>query len=81
MTVQIDIDEKVLAEIDANIEVLHQDRETVLRNGLLDIAAKLRREAEVAAEYRSAYQKHPQTDEEVGEWADVQDWGEEWESE
>jgi hypothetical protein len=78
MTVQIDIDEEVLAEIDANAKLLKQDRETVLKDGLLNLAAKLRREAEVAAEYHRAYSKYPQTADEVGELAEISDWGDEW---
>lgn len=74
MTVQIDIDEKILAEVDHNLKVLHQNRDDFFRQGIIDLAAKLRREAGVAAQYRAAYSKQPQTDEEVDEWADVQDW-------
>ena len=75
MTVQIDIDEKALAEVEENIRLLHQDRDDVLRRNFLDLAAKLKREAEVARQYAAAYSKHPQTAEEIDEWAEIQDWG------
>lgn len=75
MTVQIDIDEKTIAEVDENIRLLHQDRDEVFRQGFLDLAAKLRREAEVARQYAEAYGKNPQTTEEIEEWTEIQHWG------
>ncbi len=71
----VNIDETTLAEVDENIRVLHQNREEVFRQGFLDLAAKLKREAEVARQYADAYRKHPQTAEEVEEWAEIQEWG------
>lgn len=82
MTLHIKIDEKVLAEIDENLRFLHQDRETFLREGIITLAAKLKREAEIAAKYRAAYEKHPQTDDELQEleeWMEIADWGDDWE--
>lgn len=74
MTVQIDIDEKTLAEVDKNIVVLHQNREEVFRQGFLDLASKLRREAEVARQYAEAYRKNPQAAQEIDDWAEIQEW-------
>ena len=74
MTVHIDIDETTLAEVDENIRVLHQNRDDVFRQGFLDLAAKLKREAEVARQYAEAYGKHPQTSEEIDDWAEIQHW-------
>lgn len=77
MTIQIEVDEKTLAEVEENIRLLHQDRDDVLRRNFLDLAAELKREAEVARQYAEAYGKHPQTKEEVEEWEEVQHWEDE----
>lgn len=74
MTVQIEVDDETLAEVEENIRLLHQDRDDVLRRNFLDLAAKLKREAEVARRYAEAYRKHPQTAEEIEEWAEIQQW-------
>ena len=74
MTVQIDIDEATLAEVDESLRVLHQNRDDFFRQGILDLAAKAKREAAVAREYAEAYRKHPQTLEEIDEWTEIQHW-------
>jgi hypothetical protein len=81
MTLQLNIDEKILAEIDENLRFLHKDRDTFLREGVATLASKLRREAEVAAQYRAAYGKQPQTEEELrelDEWNEIADLGDDW---
>lgn len=77
MTVQIDIDEKILAEVDENLRVLNQSRDEYFRQGIMDLAAKLRCRAEIARQYAEAYGKHPQMKEEVEEWEEVQHWEDE----
>jgi metal-responsive CopG/Arc/MetJ family transcriptional regulator len=74
MTVQIEIDEKTLSEVDEAIKVLGEDREEVFRQTFLDLAKRKKREAEVARQYAEAYRKHPQTAEEIEEWEEVQHW-------
>jgi len=59
MTVQIDIDEKTLAEMDESLRVLHQNRDDFFRQGIIDLVAKARREAEVARQYAKAYGEQP----------------------
>lgn len=74
MTVQVDIDEVTLAEVDANLRILHQNRDDFFRQGILDLAARAKREADVARQYADAYRKHPQTTEEIDEWTEIQEW-------
>lgn len=59
MKVQIEIDEKTLAEVDKAIEILRENREDVYREAFRDLAKKKKREAEVALMYAEAYGKNP----------------------
>jgi metal-responsive CopG/Arc/MetJ family transcriptional regulator len=59
MTVQIEIDEKVLAEVDEAIEVLRENRDDVFREAFGELARKKKKEAEIARQYREAYRKNP----------------------
>jgi len=59
MTVQIDIDEEILSEVDEAIALLNESREDVFREAFRDLARKKKREAEVARQYAEAYGKHP----------------------
>ncbi len=61
--VQIEIDEKTLAEVDEAIEVLRENRQDVFREAFRELA-KRKKEAEVARQYAEAYGKNPvQSDE------------------
>ncbi len=77
MTVQIEIDEKTLAEVDKAIEILRENRSDVFREAFLELARKKKREAEVARMYAEAYRKNPQAIEEIEEWEEVQYWEDE----
>jgi|GEM_PF-6248544 len=59
MTLQIDIDEETLADVDESLNILHQDREDFFRQGIKDLAAKAKREAQIALQYRKAYGDQP----------------------
>lgn len=59
MTIQIDIDEATLAEVDAALRVLNEDRKDVFRQVFTDLARRKKREAEVAKQYAQAYGKQP----------------------
>lgn len=76
MTVHIEIDDQTLAEVEESIRLLGQDRDDVLRRSFLDLAARLKREAEVASQYAEAYRKNPQAVAEIEEWAEIQHWDE-----
>ncbi|MBA3632950.1 MAG: ribbon-helix-helix protein, CopG family [Acidobacteria bacterium] len=63
MSVTIELDEKILEEIDEAIEVLQEKREDIFREAFRELAKK-KREAEVARQYVEAYGKNPvQSDE------------------
>ena len=74
MTVQIEIDEDILAEVDDAIKILEQNREDVFREAFRDIARKKKREAEVAKQYREAYRKNPVQPDEFDDWEEVRHW-------
>ena len=59
MSVTIELDEKILAEIDEAIEILQEKREDVFREAFKELARKKKREAEVARQYAEAYRKNP----------------------
>ncbi len=57
--VQIEIDEKTLAEVDEAIEVLRENRQDVFREAFRELAKRKKKEAEVARQYAEAYGKNP----------------------
>ena len=59
MTVQIDIDETTLSEVDESLRILHQNRDDFFRQSILDAVAKAGREADVARQYAEAYGRNP----------------------
>jgi hypothetical protein len=59
MTVQIDIDDATLAEVDAALKILKEDRSDVFRQTFQELARRKKREAEVAKQYAEAYGKNP----------------------
>jgi metal-responsive CopG/Arc/MetJ family transcriptional regulator len=59
MTVQIEVDEKILAEVDEAIKVLRENRDDVFREAFRELARKKKREAQVAQQYAEAYRKNP----------------------
>ena len=80
MSVQIEVDETILPAIDQLAESSQKSRyelvNEILRNGLRKESSqdKIRR-------FQESYRRFPQTQEEVEElkdWEDIQDWGDEW---
>lgn len=59
MTLQIQIDEATLAEVDESLGVLQQNREDFFKEAIERSAAKLKREAEVSKLYKKAYGEIP----------------------
>ncbi|CAN5407176.1 MAG: hypothetical protein ACR2M8_04085 [Pyrinomonadaceae bacterium] len=59
MTVQIDIDDEVLAEVHDAIAILNESKEEAYLEAFRDLARKKKREAEVARQYAAAYGKNP----------------------
>ena len=59
MTLQIQVDEATMAELDESLGVLQQNREDFFKEAIERSAAKLKREAEVSRLYRKAYGDNP----------------------
>lgn len=65
MTLQIQIDDAVLADVDESLDVLHQSRDEFFKDAIERSVAKLKREADVSRMYQRAYSGHPLTDDEM----------------
>ena len=59
LTLQINIDEATMAEVDESLSVLHQTRDEFFTTAIERSAAKIKREAEVSREYARAYRENP----------------------
>ncbi|NOT48490.1 MAG: hypothetical protein HOP17_12165 [Acidobacteria bacterium] len=59
MTVQIDVDEKLLNEVHKAIAELNESKADAYREAFEDLVRKKRREAEVSHRYAEAYGKNP----------------------
>lgn len=65
MTVQIEIEEPLISEIDQVVKTLRIDRDAYFR--------KLAVEDLISRQYAEAYGRQPMTEEEL-EWLDIQHW-------
>jgi metal-responsive CopG/Arc/MetJ family transcriptional regulator len=74
-TIEVTIEESVLAEVDLATRALEMTREDFVRTAL---ARALHQQEIIALEQRHArgYINHPQTPEEIAEWEAEQVWGE-----
>ncbi|HVG31382.1 MAG TPA: ribbon-helix-helix protein, CopG family [Pyrinomonadaceae bacterium] len=74
-TIELTVEEAMLAEVDEATRALEMTREDFVRTAL---ERALRQQEIIALEQRHArgYERRPQTAEEVGEWEDEQVWGE-----
>lgn len=59
MTVQIEIDEQTLAEVDAIAKDLRRSRVDVIRDSIRDYLQKQKREKHIEEQYAEAYGKSP----------------------
>lgn len=76
-TIQMTLDETLLAEVDEVVAEMDTTRSAFIRN-LIDHALKAHRLRELRRLDEEGYRLIPQDDEEVEEWASVQEWGDEW---
>lgn len=76
-TIQMTIDSSMLEEVDDVVAQLDVTRSAFIRDAL-GTALKAYRLRELRRLDEEGYRLIPQDDEEVEEWADVQDWGDEW---
>ncbi|MBV8857275.1 MAG: ribbon-helix-helix protein, CopG family [Acidobacteria bacterium] len=74
-TIQVEVEDSVLEEVERATEALEMTREAFVRTAL---ERALRQREIIALERRHArgYEERPQTAEEVGEWEAEQVWGE-----
>ncbi len=82
MNVLIEIDEKLVVEIDEIARSSNKNRLQYINDSLQKIIQQDKQkrkysEEEVSKMYAEAYREHPQTAEEVDEWAEVQYWEDE----
>ena len=59
LTLQINIDEATMADVDESLSVLNQSRDEFFASAIERSAAKLKREAEVSRQYARAYGENP----------------------
>ncbi len=76
-TIQMTIDASMLEEVDDVVSQLDITRSAFIRDAL-GTALKSYRLRELRRLDEEGYRLFPQDDEEVEEWAGVQEWGDEW---
>ena len=74
-TVQMTLDEALLAAIDLVVKRLKTTRSAFTREALQAALQRIR-EQELERQHREGYARHPVTDEEVSDWEGEQVWGE-----
>ena len=74
-TIELTIEESVLAEVDQATQALEMTREDFVRTAL-ERAVRQRELIALEQRHIRGYINQPQTPEEVAEWADEQVWGE-----
>ena len=72
-TVQLTLDEPLVAEVDAMVKELGTSRSAFTREALRAALARLRSEA-LEEQQRRGYQRHPVEPSEVEAWEEVQVW-------
>ncbi|MBC7930236.1 MAG: CopG family transcriptional regulator [Rubrivivax sp.] len=74
-TIQLEIEESMLTEVERATRALEMTREAFVRTAL---ERALQQQETIALEQKHArgYESQPQMTEEVGEWEDEQVWGE-----
>lgn len=76
MSVQIEVDELILPEIDLLAKNSHKSRYDLV-NGILRKALRRETIEEKIKRHRESYEKYPQRPEEYEIWQDEQVWGDE----
>lgn len=76
-TIQVTLDEPLLEDVDQVVTQLQTTRSAFVRD-VLQIALRRLRIQAMEQQQIDAYQYQPQTDEELADWLDGQNWGDEW---
>ncbi len=74
-TIQVEIEESMLTEVERATRALDMTREAFVRTAL-ERALQQREVIALERKHARGYGRSPQTPEEVGEWEDEQVWGE-----
>ncbi len=74
-TIQMTIDEPLLAQVDRAIRELHTTRSEFIREALKS-AIRQHQIAELEDQHAAGYQQHPMSPDEITEWRSEQHWGE-----
>jgi metal-responsive CopG/Arc/MetJ family transcriptional regulator len=80
MSVQIEVDETILPEIDQLAESSRKSRYEMV-NEILRIGLRKESNQEKIRKFQESYRRFPRTKEEIDElkeWEDIQEWGDEW---
>jgi len=79
-TIQMTIDESLLAQVDETVQQLNTTRSAFIREALEQALAELRRH-QMEEEDAAGYRRMPAQVAEVAEWEAEQIWGDEWNAE
>lgn len=75
--IQVALDEPLLEDVDQVVTHLHTTRSAFVRDVLQAVVQRLRIRL-MEQRQIDAYRQQPQTDEELTDWLESQDWGAEW---
>jgi metal-responsive CopG/Arc/MetJ family transcriptional regulator len=73
-TIQMTLDDALLAEVDVATRELHTTRSALIRSALARFLDDLRIRR-LERQHREAYERMPQTEDEVAFWEGIESWG------
>jgi metal-responsive CopG/Arc/MetJ family transcriptional regulator len=73
-TIQMTIDERLLADVDRAVDEMGTNRSLFIRHAL-QIALRQHAIEKLEARHAAGYEEQPSSEEEVAEWAGEQIWG------
>lgn len=73
-TIQMTLDEELLAAVDKAVKALKTTRSAFTREALCEALNQLKTRR-LEQKHRQGYQQHPTSQEEFSVWEDEQDWG------
>jgi metal-responsive CopG/Arc/MetJ family transcriptional regulator len=76
-TIQMTLDDTLLSQIDETVQEMNMTRSAFIRNALVE-ALRRYRIRQLEEQEAAAYARISQSIEEVEIWAEIQEWGDEW---
>lgn len=76
-TIQMTIDNTLLVQVDQTVEELKVSRSAFIREALVEALRRYKIQ-KLEEQEAAAYTRLPQRMEEVEIWAEIQEWGDEW---